>query len=115
MGQSLRKSYKMLGLLSRCFSKFYTPTVKKHYIYQGRSKQSSLSGHGQTAFSQGKNKIPLYKKQVINKGARVIFGLASLSCYSIVNRKAVFRVRKLLATHACDLFKCSKVTVLWKI
>ena len=31
-----------------------------------------------TTFSQGKNKIPFYKKQVINKGARVIFGLARL-------------------------------------
>ena len=43
---------------------------------QGRSNKSGLSGHGQTTFSQGKNKIPFYKKQVINKGARVIFGLA---------------------------------------
>ena len=31
-----------------------------------------------TTFSQGKNKIPFYKKQVINESARVIFGLAWL-------------------------------------
>ena len=29
-------------------------------------------------FSQGKNKIPFYTKQIINKSARVIFGLARL-------------------------------------
>ena len=33
---------------------------------------------GPTTFCQGKNKIPFYKKQVIYKGARVIFGLARL-------------------------------------
>ena len=47
-------------------------------IRQGHSNQSGLSGHGQTTFSQGINKIPFYKKQVINYGARVIFGLAKL-------------------------------------
>ena len=29
-------------------------------------------------FFQGKNKIPFYTKQIINKSARVIFGLARL-------------------------------------
>ena len=48
------------------------------YIVQGHSNQSGLSGYGPTTFSQGKNKILFYKKQVINKGARVIFGLARL-------------------------------------
>ena len=42
---------------------------------QGRSKRSGWSGFGRTTISQGKNKVPFYKKQVINKGTRVIFGL----------------------------------------
>ena len=46
--------------------------------YQGHSYQSGLSGHGWTTFSQDKNKISFYRKQVINKGAMVIFGLARL-------------------------------------
>ena len=33
---------------------------------------------GWTTISQGNNKIPFYKKQVINKSARVIFGLVQL-------------------------------------
>ena len=45
------------------------------YVCQGRSKRSSWSGFGQTTISQGKNKVPFYKKQVINKSTRVIFGL----------------------------------------
>ena len=55
---------------------------------------------GPTTFSQGKNKIPFYKKQVIYKGARVILGLLGLLYYSAVNRKAVSKVRKLSAAHA---------------
>ena len=43
----------------------------------GRNR-SSWSGFGQTTTSQGKNKIPFYNKQVINKSARVIFGLVRL-------------------------------------
>ena len=42
---------------------------------QGRSKRSGWSGFGRTIISQGKNKVPFYKKQVINKSTRVIFGL----------------------------------------
>ena len=42
--------------------------------YQGRIKQSGWSGFGRTTISQGKNKVPFYKKQVINKSTRVIFG-----------------------------------------
>ena len=34
---------------------------------QGRSKQSSWSGFHRTTTSQGNNKIPFTKKQVINK------------------------------------------------
>ena len=71
---------------------------------QGRSNWSGLSGHGRTTFSQGKNKSPFYKKQVINKGARVILGLLGL-LYSTVNRKAVSRVITLSAAHAHDLFQ----------
>ena len=41
---------------------------------QGRSKRSGWSGFGRTTISQGKNKVPFYKKQVINKSTRVIFG-----------------------------------------
>ena len=39
---------------------------------------NGLSGPCRTTFSQGENKISFYKEQVINKGARVIFGLARL-------------------------------------
>ena len=42
---------------------------------QGRSKRSGWSGFGRTTISQGKSKFPFYKKQVINKSTRVIFGL----------------------------------------
>ena len=47
---------------------------------QGRSKRSGWSGFGRTTIyiSQGKNKIPFYKKQVIDKSTRVIFGLVQL-------------------------------------
>ena len=44
-------------------------------LAQGRSKQSGWSGFGRTTISQGKNKVPFYKKQVIKKSTRVIFGL----------------------------------------
>ena len=44
-------------------------------IMQCGSKWSGWSGFGWTTISQGKNKIPFYKKQVINKSTRVIFGL----------------------------------------
>ena len=46
--------------------------------HQGRRKQSGWSGFGWTTISQGKNKIRFYKKQVINKSTRVIFGLIQL-------------------------------------
>ena len=39
------------------------------------ARQSGWSGFGWTTISQGKNKIPFYKKQVINKSTSVIFGL----------------------------------------
>ena len=45
-------------------------------ILQGRSNRSGWSGFGLTTFSQGKNETPFYKKQVINKSARVIFSLS---------------------------------------
>ena len=45
---------------------------------QGCSRWSGWSGFGRTTISQGKNKIPLYRKQVINKNTRVIFGLVQL-------------------------------------
>ena len=42
---------------------------------QGCSKRSGWSGVGRTTISQGKNKVPFYKKQVINKSTRMIFEL----------------------------------------
>ena len=45
---------------------------------QSQRKWSGCYGFGQTNFSQGKNKIPFLKKQVIKKGASVIFGLVRL-------------------------------------
>ena len=47
-----------------------------HCTYlQGRSKRSGWSGFGRITIFQGKNKVPFYKKQVINKSIRVIFEL----------------------------------------
>ena len=48
------------------------------------------SGFGWTIISQGKNKIPFYKKHVINKSASVIFGLTKLT---IIDRKAYQHVQ----------------------
>ena len=45
---------------------------------QGRSRRSGWSGFGQTTIFQGKNEIPFFRKQVINKSTRVIFGLVQL-------------------------------------
>ena len=45
---------------------------------QGRSRRSGWSGFGRTTISQGKNKITFYRKQVINKSTRVVFGLVQL-------------------------------------
>ena len=45
---------------------------------QGCRNQFGWSGFGRTIVSQGKNKIPFHKKQVINKSAKVIFGLVIL-------------------------------------
>ena len=56
-------------------------------------------------FSQGKIKlISFYTKQVTSRSARIILALLGLLYYSTVNRKAVSRAEKLLATHARDLF-----------
>ena len=43
------------------------------YMWQGCSKWSGWLDFGQITISQGKNKIPFYKKQQINKNTRVIF------------------------------------------
>ena len=58
----------------------YVPKVgiKLYKFAQGYSKQSGWSGFGWTTITQGKNKIPLYKKKVINKSTKVIFGLVML-------------------------------------
>ena len=45
---------------------------------QGRSRQSGWSGFGRTTIFQGKNKVPFYKRQVINKSSRVFFRLVQL-------------------------------------
>ena len=88
-----------------------------HFWFRGVLRnQSGWSGFGQTTISQGKNKIPFYKKQVINKSARVIFGLVRLVIYSTVGRKAISKGGKLLAAHAGSLvyahkiFCCAKVS-----
>ena len=41
--------------------------LQSAYHGQGHSKQSGWSGFDQITIFQGKNKIPFYKKQVINK------------------------------------------------
>ena len=55
--------------------------------YQGCSEQSGWSGFGQTTISQGKNKVPFCKKQVIKKSTRVIFGLVQLVILQAIIKK----------------------------
>ena len=67
--------------------RFYSFTSNAHLCFlvrgnhiaqigtQGRSKWSGWSGFGWTTISESKNKIPFYKKQVINSK---IFGLSKL-------------------------------------
>ena len=61
---------------------------------QGRSKWSGWSGFGRTTISQGKNKVPFYKKQILNKSTRVILDLFSLLYYDTVDRKSIWSSRK---------------------
>ena len=56
---------------------------------QGWRKQSACSSFGQTSFSQAKNELPFYKKQVINKNASVIFGPARLIKLSFNRQKSI--------------------------
>ena len=50
------------------FVTFNKLSVFSHFNWhRGCSKCSGWSGFGRTTISQGKNKIPFYKKQVINK------------------------------------------------
>ena len=60
--------------------------------YQGHSRQSGWPGFGRTTISQDKNKIPFYRKQVINKSARVILDLFSLLYYDMLYRKSIYRI-----------------------
>ena len=53
----------------------HTIRMHAHTKMQGCSKWSGWSGFDQTIIPQVKNKIPFYKKQVINKSTRAIFGL----------------------------------------
>ena len=62
------------------FNKLYEVHVQSH-------SKRGWSGFGRTTISQGKNKVPFYKKQVINKNTRVIFEL-SLLYYDTVDRKS---------------------------
>ena len=55
--------------------------------YQGRSRRSGWSGFGWTIISQDKNKVPFYRKQVINKSAKVIFWTCSACYYDALYRK----------------------------
>ena len=52
---------------------------------QGRGRWSGWSGFGWTTISRDKNKIPFYKKEVINKSIMAIFGSSS---YNTVHKKA---------------------------
>ena len=52
----------------------------------GRSRWSGWSGFRWTTISQGKNKIPFYRKQVTNKCTRVIFGLVAIACYIMIQQ-----------------------------
>ena len=64
----------MLTAISSCINHDETNLS----LSQGCSRWSGWSGFSQTTISQGKNKIPFYKKKVINKSTRVIFGLVQL-------------------------------------
>ena len=59
-------------------------SVEEQGTHRARGKRSSCSGFSWTSVSQGKNTIPFYKRQVINKSASVIFGLVRLIilCYN---------------------------------
>ena len=74
-------------------------STSSHFSKQGQQKRSDCSGFGWTSFSQGKNKVPVLHKQVINKRASVIFGLVRLIVLSY-DRKAYQEVQNYqLPTH----------------
>ena len=83
--------------------------------YQGRSKRPGWSGFGWITISQGKNKIPFYKKPLRNKSNRVIFDLFSLLYYDIIDIKTYNEVennRLLMHTKYFMLHKvfyCTKI------
>ena len=64
--------YKKISVCNQCQ---YKIRKKNTYKDWDQGKQPGWSGFGWTTISQGKNKIPFYKKEVINKSIRVIFGL----------------------------------------
>ena len=73
---------------------------KSGYIKDdGYSKQSGWSAFGRTTISQGCNKIPFCKKQVINKSPRVILGLLDLLYHDILDKKHMMRWK--IISHPC--------------
>ena len=74
-------SIKINSVLHHSTAMHFTAEVFVHInmvAMQSQRKWSGCCGFGQTSFSQGKNKIPFLKKQVIKKGASIIFGLVRL-------------------------------------
>ena len=72
-------------------------------------------------FLKAKYNFTFYKKQIINRSARVIFSLARLVMlyYNTVNRKAVSRTGRLSSAHAFyfnahKVFCCGKFRILVK-
>ena len=83
---------------------------------QGRSKRSGWSGFGRITISQGKNKVPFYKKQVINKSTRVIFGLVQLVILRYSRQKKHIQRQKIIGRPRMQeyfvqhkVFYCAKI------
>ena len=56
---------------------------------QGRSKQSSCSGFARPLFLKVKKKTPFYKRRIINKSTKVIFGLVQLFILQYGREKSI--------------------------
>ena len=56
---------------------------------QGRSKQSGYSDFARPLFLKVKKKTPFYKRRIINKSTRVIFGLVQLFILQCSREKSI--------------------------
>ena len=77
-----------MPLLHIQFFSFNFPDLQ--YTQQGHSRRSGGSGCGLISISQGKNKIPFYKKEAINKSIREFLDFYSFLYYDRVDRKGLW-------------------------